>query len=223
MLEVRREAALVAHAGGKSALLEHRLERVVGLGAPAHRLGEGRRADRGDHELLHVHVGVRVRAAVEDVHHRHGKHVRVRAAKVAEKLQAGGVRRRPRHGHRHADDRVRAEPRLARRPVKVDQRLVNEPLVVGLVAEQLILDLLGHGVDGLGDPLAAVLSTAVAQLDGLEGAGGGAARHAARPSEPSSSTTSTSSGRVAPRVQDLPGMHRFNGRHLGLLACLTFR
>jgi hypothetical protein len=72
------------------------------------------------------------------------------------KLQARVVRRRAGHGHRHADDRVRAEPRLARRAVKVDQRLVHEPLVVGLVAEQLVLNLLGHGVDGLGDPLAAV-------------------------------------------------------------------
>ena len=215
MLEVRREAALVAHAGGKPALLEHRLERVVGLGAPAHRLGEGRRANRGDHELLHVHVGVRVRAAVENVHHRHGKHVRVRAAKVAEKLQASGVRRRPRHGHRHADDRVGAEPRLARRPVKVDQRLVNEPLVVGLVAEQFILDLLGHGVDGLGDPLAAVLGAAVAKLDGLERAGGRAARHAGPAKRAVVEYDLDFKRWVAPRVQNLPGMHRFNGRHVG--------
>src|SRR5262249_55330715 len=34
-------------------------------------------------------------------------------------------------------------------------------------------------------------------------------------------------GRVSPRVQDLPGMHRFNGRHRRLLSlwtqCLSFR
>ncbi len=107
------------------------------------------------------------------------------------------------------------EPRLARRPVKVDQRLVDEPLVVGLVAEQLVLDLLGHGVDGLGDPLAAVLSTAVAQLYRLEGAGGGAARHA-RPADGAVVEYDLNlHGRVAPGVQDLPGMHRFNGRHVG--------
>ena len=178
MLEVGRETALVTHAGGQPALLEHRLERVVGLRAPAHRLGEGRRAYGGDHELLDVHVGVRVRAAVEDVHHRDGQHVRVRAAQVAEELQPGGVRGGAGHGHRHTDDRVRAEPRLARRAVKVNQRLVDEPLVVGLVAEQFVLDLLRHGVNGLGNRLAAVLGTAVPQLDRLKSTGRRAARHA---------------------------------------------
>jgi hypothetical protein len=59
-LEVGREAALVAEAGGQALLLEHRLERVVDLGAPAQRLAEGGRADRGDHELLDVDIGVGV-------------------------------------------------------------------------------------------------------------------------------------------------------------------
>ena len=93
--QARGEAALVAEAGGQPLALQHRLQRVVGLGAPAQRLAEGRRADRGDHELLDVDVAVGVRAAVEDVHHRHREQVRVRAADVAEQRQARRTRRRP--------------------------------------------------------------------------------------------------------------------------------
>ena len=49
---------------------------------------ERRGADRDDHELLEVHVVVRVRPAVQDVHHRHGEHVRDRAAEVAVEREA---------------------------------------------------------------------------------------------------------------------------------------
>ena len=107
--QVRREAALVAQAGGVALLLQHGLERVVDLGAGAQRLAEGRRADRRDHELLDVHVGVGVRAAVEDVHHRHRQQVRVRAAEVAEQAQLGGLRGGLGDRERDAEDRVGAE------------------------------------------------------------------------------------------------------------------
>ena len=102
--QVGREAALVAEAGGEAALLQHRLQRVVDLGAPLQRLAEGRRADRRDHELLDVDAGVGVRAAVEDVHHRHRQHVGVRPADVAEQRQLGRLGGRLGHRERDAED-----------------------------------------------------------------------------------------------------------------------
>ena len=85
--QVRGEAALVADRGGQAPVVEHRLEHVVRLGAPAQRLGEAGGADRHDHELLEVDVVVGVRAAVEHVHHRHRQHVGVGAADVAVQRQ----------------------------------------------------------------------------------------------------------------------------------------
>jgi hypothetical protein len=120
VVEVGSEATLVADAGREPALLDHRLQRVVNLGPPAERLGEGRRADGGDHELLDVHVVVGVRATVQDVHQRDGQHVRVRSAEVAEQWKAAGVRGGPGDGHADADDGVRTEPRLVRRPVEIN-------------------------------------------------------------------------------------------------------
>ena len=67
---------------------------MVDLGAHAQRFIERARADRRDHELLDVDVGVGVCAAVEDVHHRHRQQVRVRPADIAEQRELARVRSR---------------------------------------------------------------------------------------------------------------------------------
>ena len=81
-LEVRRETALVAYAAAESRIMQNLLQRVVDLGAPTKRLGERGGADRHDHELLEVDVVVRMNAAVQDVHHRRGEQMSVRATDV---------------------------------------------------------------------------------------------------------------------------------------------
>ena len=148
------------------------------------------------------------------------QHVRVRPAEVAEQRQARRVRGGPGHGHADPDDRVGAEPRLVRRPVQVDQGLVDQPLVVGLVAEQFRLDLVDDALDRPGHPLAAVFRAAVPQLDRLERAGRGPARHSGPPDGPVVQRDLDLEGRVAAGVQDLPGMDRFYGGHRRLLACV---
>ena len=55
----------------QAARLQHALQRVEDLDARAQRFGEARQADRQDHEFLQVDVVVGMRAAVDDVHHRH--------------------------------------------------------------------------------------------------------------------------------------------------------
>jgi hypothetical protein len=70
-LEARGEAALIAHRRRQAALGEQLLQGVEHLCPVAQRLAEARRADRQDHELLHVEAVVGVRAAVDDVHLRH--------------------------------------------------------------------------------------------------------------------------------------------------------
>ena len=213
--QVRREAALVAEAGGQAALLQHRLQRVVDAGALHQRLGVRRRADRGDHELLHVDVAVRVRAAVEDVHHRHRQDVRVRAADVAEQRQAGAVRGRLGDRQADAEDGVRAELGLVRGAVEVEQGLVDQPLLVDVVPDDLLVDVLQDRGDRLLDTLAAVPGlVAVAQFDGLELAGGRARGHG-RPGDGVvvEQNLDLDSG-VAARVEDLAGADGLDGGHI---------
>src|SRR5205085_2029990 len=101
------------------------------------------------------------------------------------------------------EDRVGTEPALVRRSVEVEQRLVDQPLLGDLVADDLRADLVLDCVDGVADALAAVALAAVALLDGLERTGGGAAgnggpRHGAVVEE-----HLDLDGRVAAGVEDL--------------------
>ena len=90
---------------------------------------EGGQAFRHDHELLEIHRRIGVRAAVDDVHHRHGQHFGVGSAEIFEERQAeligGGLRVRERDG----EDGVRAELGFVRRAVELDHRLVHRDLV----------------------------------------------------------------------------------------------
>ena len=155
-------------------------------------------------------------AAVEDVHHRHGQQVGVGAADVAEQRQARRLRRGARGGERGAEDGVGAELGLVGRAVEVEHRLVDEALVVGLEADDRAGDVLDDALDGLLHALADVALAAVAQLDGLEGAGGGTAGDGGATERAVLEEDLDLDGGVAARVEDLAGADSCDGCH-GLL------
>ena len=179
--QVGGEAALVAHGSGQAAVVEQALQRVVGLHAPTQRLGITRRPDRHDHELLQVDRVVGVGAAVDHVHHRHGKHMGVGATDVAvqrhTELVGGGL------GDRQADaeDRVGAEPRLVVGAVELAQQRVDDALRHGVEAIEGVGDLAVHEADRSLHALASVAVATVAQLDRLVLTCRGAARHGGAP------------------------------------------
>ena len=150
---------------------------MVHLGAPAQRLLEVGRTDRRDHELLDVDARVGVGAAVDDVHHRHGQHVGVRAADVTEQRKPGRLRCGLRDRQRHPEDRVGSQPGLVRRAVEVEESLIHQPLIVGAQPDDGGCDLVENGLDGLLHTLAAVAGPAVAQLHRLVLTRGGARGH----------------------------------------------
>jgi hypothetical protein len=96
-----------------------------------------------------------VGAAVEHVHHRHRQDVRGLAAEVAPQRQALLHRGRVGGGERDAEDRVRAEARLVRRAVELDERAVEALLVRRVAAGDRLGDLAVDVLDRLGDALAA--------------------------------------------------------------------
>ena len=154
-----------------------------------------------------------MRAAVEDVHHRHRQQVRVGAADVAVERQVRAVRGGPGDGERDAEDRVGAELGLVGRAVELEHRLVDQPLVVGLEALDRRGDVLDDGLDGLLHALAEVALAAVAQLDRLEGAGGRAAGHRGAGERAVVEGDLDLDGGVAARVEDLAGADSCDGCH----------
>ena len=113
--EPGREAALVADGGAVAAGGEQVAQGVVDLRGPAQALAEAVRAERHHHELLEVGGAGGVRAAVEQVRHRHGQRARlgiaVEAAEVAEQREASRPwRRGPRRARRRGSRSRRARP-----------------------------------------------------------------------------------------------------------------
>ena len=105
--QVGREAALVADVGVEARLLQQGFERMESLRAPAHRLLQGGRAERHDHEFLEVDGVVGVDPAVDDVHHRHRQNARRGSPDIAIERQAGRLGGRLRDSEGHAEDCVR--------------------------------------------------------------------------------------------------------------------
>ena len=211
--EARREAALVADAGREAALLEQAAQRVKDLRAGAQRVGERRHARGHDHEFLKVDVGVRVRAAVEDVHHRHGQQRSARSRggrhEIGERRPertVGGRGVRARDGHRHAERGVRAEPAEVRRAVELLQARVDRALI-GVGARERLRDLAVDVGHGLLHALAAVAArVAVAQFERFARAGRRARRHGRAPERAALERHVDFDGRIAARVENLAGL-----------------
>ena len=100
--------------------MQHALEGVVDLGAPAQALGKAPGAHRHDHELLEVDVVVGVHAAVEDIHHGRGQQMGVDTAQVLVQRQARRLGCGAGNCQRHAQNGVGAELGLVGRTVRGD-------------------------------------------------------------------------------------------------------
>ena len=187
---------------------------MVDLNAPAEALGVGVGAQRNDHEFLDVDVGVRVGAAVEDVHQRNGQDVRVRAAEVAVERQRSGFGGCAGYGQGNAEDGVGAQAGLVLGSVQVDHGLVDGPLVCSIEPQQSGLDLVDHGFDGLQHALALVaVLFPVAALVGFEGAGGSTGGHSGPAEGVVVEQYLNLNGRVSARIEDLACVDGINDGH----------
>ena len=174
----RSEAALVAKTRGQALGLNDGLQVVVNLRTHAESLAEGICTNRSNHEFLNVDAGVRVSTTVDDVHHRYGEYVSVRAAEVAEKLKVGGAASGLRRSQGDTEDRVRAQVGLVVRPVKIQHHLVDEALVVSFKTGHCRSDLFIDVLDGLTNALAQVAVATVAEFVSLVNTGGSTGRNA---------------------------------------------
>ena len=183
-------------------------QRVKDLDAGAQRLGEGREADRADHELLRVEPVVGVGAAVDHVHHRDRQRRGPGAAQIPVEGEARSLRGRARDRERDAEDRVGAEAALVLGPVELDQDPVEQRLVARVGAAHFLGDLAVDVGDGLQDALAAVaLLVAVAQLQRLALPRRSARGNGGPPGRPAGKQHLDLDRGVAARVQDLAAEH----------------
>ncbi len=188
--------------------------------APAQRLGKRRCSHRHHHELLEVDIVIGVRAAVEDVHHRHRNGVGSGSAEVAIERKLKRACARARRGHRNRENRVRSQPSLVRRAIQFDQPRV-EPALVGCVQSDdgfrdLAIDVRNCLQHALAEELTLV---AIPQFDGLMLTGGRATRHNGARAGAAIQINFSFNGRIATRVKHLASANNSNTceRHNGVL------
>ena len=188
---------------------------MVDLGADEHALLEGGRARRDHKVLLERQLVARVRAAVDHVEARHGHDqllVARQVGKVTVERHALGLSAALGGRERDAEDGVGAEDALVRRAVHVDHRLVNGCLVSHIHADELRGNFIVDIGDGGEDTLAHEAVAAVAQLDGLVGAGRRARGHR-RTRHHTTCNQVNFDSRVAARVVDLACLDALDGAH----------
>ncbi|MDT4834564.1 hypothetical protein FQZ97_682050 [compost metagenome] len=201
---VGRETALVAHCRGHALAVDQLLEHVEDFGAPAQGFTEAARAHRQDHQFLEVERVVGVRAAVDDVHHRHGHAHGAAAAEIAIQGQAGFVGGGAGHGHAGRQDGVGAQAFLGFGAVQLDQGAIDEGLFLGVQAHQGFRDFRIQVLDSAQHALAQITAlVAIAQFDGFAGAGGSARRHGRAAHGAGFQQHIAFHGGVAARIQNL--------------------
>merc|ERR1719468_704040 len=137
VLEVGREASLVAHGGSIEAVLglDGGLEVVVRLGAHLHGLGEAGSASGQNHELLHGQLVSGMRATVDDVQGRNGHNDILDSSQISNV----SVQRNTfmcsasfANSHGHSKDRISAQIVLVVCTVQLEHHLIDVLLVDGV-------------------------------------------------------------------------------------------
>ena len=144
--------------------------------------------------------------AVDDVHHRDREDVRVGSADPRVQRLACIRCRRLRRGKRAAENRVRAEPPLVRRAVRLDENPVDLRLIGGIHPGKRGRELAVHVAHRLRHALAVPRVSSVAELDGFELPRGRARRNCGPPESARIELDVDLDGRVPPRVEDLPAL-----------------
>ncbi len=192
--------------------------------APAQRLGKRRRSHRHHHEFLEIDIVIGVRAAVEDVHHRHRQRVRRGPAEIAIEREFTCSCRGAGRRHRNRQDRVRPQPPFVGRAIEFDQTGVERALVGCVRPAEIFRNLAIDIRDRLQNALAEELRlVAVAQFDGLMLAGGRATRHNGSRAGAAIQKNFRFNRRIAPRVKHLASADKGNTceRHKCVLSLLN--
>ena len=117
-----------------------------------------------DHKFLHVDTGIRVRATVEDIHHRYRQNVGIRAADIAIERQRCRISGSLGHCHGYAQDRIGAQLGFVLGTIQLQHYCIDQALIISYLASQLISNDFVDVFDRLQNALTQVTRSTIAQL-----------------------------------------------------------
>ena len=208
--EVGGKAAFVAHRGGQALVVEQALEGVEHFGAHPQGFPEAVGAMGHQHEFLEIHVVGGVGAAIDDVHQGHRQQVGHGPTQVAVEGQAHAIGGCPGGGQAHGEHRIGPQARLVITAIQLRHGAIHGSLVEGAQAAKGWGDALFDVVNRLGDALAEVAASAIAQFVGLVGAGASAAGNDRPSAGPTFEQHFGFNGGGPAGIEDLPGHNGVN-------------
>ena len=104
------------------------------LSPAAQTFGKAFRANGHDHKFLNVDGVICVLAAIDDIHHWHRQNTRIGPADIAVERGLHGIGHGLSKGKRDTEGGICAEAGFIFCAVKLDEELINAPLVLGLKA-----------------------------------------------------------------------------------------
>ena len=165
--QIGGKSAFVSHVGAVTLAFQHALQVVEDLRAHAQAVREGLGAHRHHHEFLDVNLVVRVRAAVQDVHHGNGQRPGIHPTHVPVQGLAQAVRSSACHRKAHAENGVGPQIAFVLRAVDFKHGLVNETLVGDVEAHKRFLQFNVDVRNGFLHALAHPSVSAIAKLNGF--------------------------------------------------------
>ena len=139
-VEGRSETTFVTYSGAEATVVEDLLQCVEDFSTHAETFAEAACTHRADHEFLESDRSVRVRATIDDVHHRYGQYIGVRATDVAIEGDVEVLSGSLSDGERYTEDSVSAEVTLGLGAIESDHLQVDLTLVQGAHAVELRCD-----------------------------------------------------------------------------------
>jgi len=132
------------------------LQFVKNFRAITQRFGKIRCAFRHDHELLEIDRGIGMRAAVQNIHHRHWQNARTGSAQITKERKVCRRRSRVRGCKRHTEQRVCAQIFFVGRTIQLDQLGIDFFLRAGVKSPEGIGNSPVHIPDRFEDAFAAI-------------------------------------------------------------------
>ena len=184
------------------------------LGALLQRMTEALGADRQDHELLDIETVVGMRAAVDEIHHRHRHHRLATPREITPQRLIGILSSGMRHRERYGEQRIGTETTFVVRAIERNHAGIYVFLIARITLEQGCAD---HGVDvanRLQHALAEIaLLVAIAKFDRLARTGRGTGGHSRATDGAAGEDHVRFYGGIAPRIDDLAGSDIDNAAH----------
>ena len=194
--------------------MQNLFQRMVNLGAPTQAFGEALGPHGHNHEFLEVDIVVGMHAAVEDIHHRSGQQMRIRATHIAIQRQFAGLGRSARTSKRRTQHGIRTKISLIGSAIKIDHLGVDGTLVARIHPDKSFGNFLVHMSNGLLHAFAEIAARiAVAQLDSLECAGRSSRRNDRTRKRAIVESDFDFDRRITARVEDFPTVNVEDDAH----------